>query len=122
MLDTTDCRTREHGLNKGNTMNENITKLNNELELSDEHASDVALIGTCRKCEQNDPTYRYDDCPNDDIDDYNEGCVAPDSISTGHAHFSGAYVATCNLCDYVCAYWDCACELEHDCVDLKDGE
>jgi hypothetical protein len=68
VLDTTDCRTREDGLNKGYTMNENITKLNNELELSNEHASDVALLGTCRKCEQNDPTYRYDDCPVDDIE------------------------------------------------------
>ena len=50
-----------------------------------------------------------------------EGHVAPDSISTGHTQFSGAYVATCNLCDYVCAYWDCACELEHDCVNAKGG-
>lgn len=44
-----------------------------------------------------------------------EGHVAPDSISTGHAHFSGAYVARCGLCNYVCASWDCPCELAHDC-------
>ena len=48
--------------------------------------------------------------------------VAPLSITTGYSQFGGAYIATCALCDYVCAYWDCACELEHDCVDLKDGE
>jgi hypothetical protein len=49
------------------------------------------------------------------------GHVAPLSISTGYSQFGGAYIATCALCDYVCAYWDCACELEHDCVDVKDG-
>jgi hypothetical protein len=34
-----------------------------KMEKSNEHATDIELIGTCRKCEQNDPTYRYDDCP-----------------------------------------------------------
>jgi hypothetical protein len=100
------------------TQKENATttyakELTAALEASDAHATDEALIGTCRKCEQDDYTYRYEDCPKNDL---HEGHVAPDSVSTGYTHFSGAYVATCNLCDYVCAYWDCPCELEHECV------
>lgn len=41
--------------------------------------------------------------------------VIPKGIQTGYARLSGAYVATCDNCDYVCAYWDCPCELAHDC-------
>ena len=25
------------------------------------------------------------------------------------------YISSCSKCSYVCAYWDCACELRHDC-------
>jgi hypothetical protein len=50
--------------------------------------------------------------------------VAPLSIATGYSQFGGEYIATCALCDYVCAYWDCGCELAHDCnglVGVVDG-
>lgn len=40
----------------------------------------------------------------------------PNGIRTYYAHLSGAYVASCDNCSYMCAYWDCACELAHDCA------
>lgn len=106
-----------------------------QMEASDAHATDVTLIGTCRKCEQNDPTYRYDDCPVTYCDCGNvstellitgepacefcyghRDCVAPDTIATGVFGWAGDYIAKCSQCSYVCAYWECACELDHDCV------
>ena len=27
----------------------------------------------------------------------------------------GTAIASCSKCSYRCAYWECACELEHDC-------
>lgn len=44
---------------------QNTTATAATLEASDLHATDLALLGECRKCEQNDPTYRYEDCPQD---------------------------------------------------------
>lgn len=39
----------------------------------------------------------------------------PKGMSFGMSSFGGAYVAKCSKCSYVCAYWECPCELEHDC-------
>ena len=39
----------------------------------------------------------------------------PEGISIHRTILAGNLVATCKHCDYVCAYWECACELVHDC-------
>lgn len=39
----------------------------------------------------------------------------PKYMKTQHSNLSGDYVAICEKCDYVCAYWECACELMHEC-------
>jgi hypothetical protein len=54
-----------------------------------------------------------------------DGHTAPASIATGHTLIGGEYVARCTLCAYVCAYWDCPCELAHECgetVRIVDGD
>lgn len=33
---------------------------------------------------------------------------------------SGAYVAACNSCRYVNAYWECVCELVHNCEENEN--
>lgn len=43
-----------------------------------------------------------------------ENPVLPKGISTGYGLFGG-FRAICDNCDYVCVYWDCVCELAHDC-------
>ena len=40
----------------------------------------------------------------------------PKGMSAGYGLFGG-YVATCENCKYVCGYWECACELNHDCKE-----
>lgn len=40
----------------------------------------------------------------------------PKSVTTGFGTY-GTYRATCDNCSFVCAYWECACELEHDCEE-----
>lgn len=50
-----------------------------------------------------------------------DGHAAPINITTGYAPIGGAYVARCNDCRYVCAYWDCPCELAHACEPLTVG-
>ena len=38
----------------------------------------------------------------------------PDGISVSF----GFGMASCDKCSYRCGYWDCACELEHDCKEF----
>jgi hypothetical protein len=40
----------------------------------------------------------------------------PNGMSYGVSRLGGGLVATCANCSFVCAYWDCVCELVHDCV------
>ena len=54
-----------------------------------------------------------------DVFDY-ECCdiKAPKKIEFGFSHFAGMYRATCKKCSYVNMYWECACELVHDCNEM----
>jgi hypothetical protein len=45
---------------------------------------------------------------------HEHGLPVPDTVRASHGAF-GTYAARCSACSYVCAYWDCACELVHDC-------
>jgi hypothetical protein len=47
-----------------------------------------------------------------------ENAQMPEGMKAGHGLFGG-YVATCANCNYVCGYWECACELNHDCKEAK---
>jgi len=51
------------------------------------------------------------------IETMDETCNAPlpDGMRVHRTILAGNLVATCGRCGYVCAYWDCACELAHDC-------
>jgi len=37
------------------------------------------------------------------------------SVKIHTAHLGGHAVATCSECDFTCVYWDCACDLVHEC-------
>ena len=43
----------------------------------------------------------------------------PEKISTYHARITGHYLASCIFCDFLSVFWECACDLEHDCGDYK---
>jgi hypothetical protein len=42
----------------------------------------------------------------------------PKSVTASYKTFGG-YTATCSKCNFVCGYWECACELQHDCGEWK---
>ena len=39
----------------------------------------------------------------------------PEGVRVYRTRMAGNLVASCDRCAYVCAYWECACELAHDC-------
>ena len=43
----------------------------------------------------------------------------PKGVSVTSGHFTGAAVASCEFCKFVCGLWDCSCELEHDCSEYN---
>jgi hypothetical protein len=47
-------------------------------------------------------------------------CEAPKSIQTSHSRITGAFIAYCKNCYFKCAYWECGCELEHNCKEYKN--
>lgn len=48
-----------------------------------------------------------------DYDDHE--CERPESVRLYHSRLGGNLVATCDVCGSVWAYWDCVCELAHEC-------
>lgn len=45
-----------------------------------------------------------------------DDCAVPVGVSISQAWFSGTPVARCLLCGWTCAYWGCACDLDHECL------
>lgn len=43
-------------------------------------------------------------------------CVAPRGVIVSGAWLTGVPVARCLDCGWTCAYWDCACDLDHECL------
>ena len=44
--------------------------------------------------------------------------ILPDGISVSF----GTAIASCERCSYRCAYWECACELRHDCAEEDEED
>lgn len=49
-------------------------------------------------------------------DNDHDECVMPNGVRGYTSRLGGNYVATCDTCGHVWAYWDCVCELDHECV------
>ena len=43
----------------------------------------------------------------------------PESVEFDCARFTGNPVARCTQCEFVCVYWECNCELFHDCDNTE---
>lgn len=46
-----------------------------------------------------------------------EECETPKNIDFYSAWFTGEGRAKCTKCNFVSAYWECACDLSHSCKD-----
>jgi hypothetical protein len=42
-------------------------------------------------------------------------CTLPDGVRVYNSRMAGNLVATCDACGYLWGYWDCVCELTHEC-------
>jgi hypothetical protein len=42
-------------------------------------------------------------------------CVVPAGVCVVLTQWTGGPVARCQGCGFMCGYWDCVCELSHDC-------
>ena len=51
--------------------------------------------------------------------DYCCDSKTPNGMTIYHSHFGGNLVAECNSCTTIWGYWECACELVHDCQLVK---
>lgn len=46
---------------------------------------------------------------------------APKSIEFYSSRFGGNSCARCTKCQFVAVYWECGCELEHDCAEYQNN-
>lgn len=46
-------------------------------------------------------------------------CSLPKGMTITQGRITGNPIAECSNCDYRCAYWEHACELEHDCQGVN---
>jgi hypothetical protein len=51
------------------------------------------------------------------VTDDEECCQLPE-LPKGVTVSFGFGMASCENCSYRCAYWECACELAHDCEEF----
>lgn len=49
------------------------------------------------------------------LTDYECDEIAPSYITFYNARFGGHAVAKCENCSFTSVYWECACDLEHEC-------
>ena len=45
--------------------------------------------------------------------------LVPAKIRIYSAHITGGTVAECKRCSFLSVYFECACDLEHDCGEYK---
>ena len=51
-----------------------------------------------------------------------DDATLPDGVEITRTHFTGQPLAVCYRCDdFRCAYWECPCELVHECTTDDEG-
>lgn len=51
-----------------------------------------------------------------------DDATLPDGVEIVRARFTGQSIAVCYRCDeFRCAYWECPCELVHECTTDDEG-
>lgn len=83
--------------------------------------SNTGFVSTCREC--------LEDFYSDDLNDemvcngceFGSGCEMPlpSGVTVGFSHFAGTFRAVCDRCSFMSVYWECACDLRHDCSERQ---
>lgn len=73
---------------------------------------EMLTYSTCADC-LND--FRADDLTAEMLCESCAPCCENPKLPNGVNVTYGTAIATCSYCSYRCAYWECACELVHEC-------
>lgn len=73
------------------------------------------IITECNECENEVEVWEDNPRPLCEYCEHENECEPPKNITFGTARWSGEGRAYCKKCDYVSGYWECGCDLEHDC-------
>lgn len=76
---------------------------------------DNLVIAECTECGNEAEAWIDDNSPMCEYCQHAEICEPPKNITFGSAQWSGEGRAYCKKCDYVSGYWECGCDLEHNC-------
>jgi hypothetical protein len=79
----------------------------------------IDTMERCVTCNQDSMRYAYLGREGYECENCYDECteLAPESITFYSARFSGTGVAECKNCNFKSVYWECACDLFHDCND-----
>jgi len=77
----------------------------------------IDTMELCATCNNDSKRYAYLGKDEYECEDCYEVCTepAPESIEFYNTRITGTGVASCKNCSFTCVYWECACELSHDC-------
>ena len=77
------------------------------------------IVTRCVECENPTEVWDDDTRPLCEWCSHAEECPTPKKIYFGHARLTGEYRAYCRKCNYVSAYFECGCDLTHNCKDWQ---
>jgi len=75
------------------------------------------IVAQCVECDNKADVWADDPKPLCEWCYHAQECEPPATIEFYSAHLTGEGRARCTACNFVSAYWECGCELEHDCTN-----
>jgi hypothetical protein len=83
-------------------------------------ATETKLILTdCGECTNPAEVWQNDPRPLCDYCAHAAECRPPKKMRFYSARLTGEFRAECKMCDFVSAYFECGCDLRHDCEGKK---
>lgn len=79
----------------------------------------MSVLTECSECTNKVDAWADDARPLCDYCYHAEQCPTPKGIEFYQSRMTGEPRARCNKCEFVSAYWECGCDLLHDCKEWK---
>jgi hypothetical protein len=77
------------------------------------------ILTDCTECDNKAEAWNDDPRPLCEWCSHAEECKPPKKFEFYSAHFTGEGRAKCKKCTFVSAYFECGCDLVHDCKSYK---
>ena len=75
----------------------------------------MITLTTCSTCPNRAEVHEGDTIPLCDWCAHSKECRLPRHINISQSRITGNLAAECQRCYFRASYWDCACDLGHDC-------